>query len=129
MKYDGHMNKQCIALCNTLNELSGTETIESCCGHCIKNYMIFFKCNNVYSLSIIARAFDRRYSGTHKVYDIKLLTKDDGIPKFCYIIESQKPYDTIKEMEEDMNQLITDINYWSQDKFKKHFMEGLASYE
>lgn len=33
MTYDEFMDKECVELCDALNELEGVETFESCCGH------------------------------------------------------------------------------------------------
>ena len=62
MKYDKYMDKECIELCNELNSLKGVKTFESCCGHYKQPYIIFMTISNFYSLSLLARAFDIRYS-------------------------------------------------------------------
>lgn len=33
MKYDEHMDQECIPLCDAINLIPGLHTIESCCGH------------------------------------------------------------------------------------------------
>lgn len=41
-KYKGKMDKECIPLCDAINELPGISTIESCCGHNEKPFNIWF---------------------------------------------------------------------------------------
>lgn len=108
--YDDFMDEECVELCNALNSLSGVETKESCCGHCKDNYKIFFSCHNNSSLSIIARAFDRRYSDTHLLWIIELTTVDDGT--YLYFAHSVSPYNNKGTMMEDVSKLSQNIKHW-----------------
>lgn len=120
--YDGYMDKECIEIRNALNRLPGVETIESCCGHCKNPYRIWFESTNIYSLGVIARAFDRRYSGTNKVYYIKVETNDAGVPPmYCYMIESESAYSNESEMKEDINAILGNLNYWQDSHFYSRF--------
>lgn len=46
MIYDKKMDKECIKLCDTINEIDGIKTIGSCCGHDINDFWIAFKVEN-----------------------------------------------------------------------------------
>lgn len=117
-KYDGKMDKECIPLCNALNSLPDVETTESCCGHCKDRFMIFFKCKNPYSLSVIARVFNRRYSGTKLQWIIEVETHDNG--GYDYFVHSVEAYENNTMMEKDISQLVENIKYWSSEKYKEH---------
>lgn len=92
-------------------------------------FLIFLNIKNFYSLSIIARAFDRRYSGTHHVYQVVIETSDaessNGTwPTFKLMISSSKPYRSEEKFNEDMKQLKDNIFYWQKEDFDKHFFKG-----
>ena len=46
LKYDGLMDEECIDLCDAMNSLPGIVTINSCCGHGLNPYSIFFRVTN-----------------------------------------------------------------------------------
>lgn len=117
--YDGNMDKECIPICDALNSIPDVHTVESCCGHCKDRFIIFFTCNNSHSLAIIARVFDRRYSGTSQPWLVELQTKDSGA--YDYFIHSATKYDSEEVMVKDVNQIIENIEYWCDDKFASHF--------
>lgn len=121
-KYDGRMDEECISLCDALNSLPGVETTSSCCGHCKNNFMIFFNCNNSYSLAIIARAFNKRYSGTYLEWKIEVETLDNG--RYSYFLYSVKPYSTELEMKTDVEQLIENLEVWKVEEYKEYFNYG-----
>ena len=123
MNYDNEMDKECIELCNALNYLEGIETYESCCGHGVNFYSIFFKadCKNNYSLSIIARAFNKRYSQTSIPFIIELETSEMNYPKYHYWIHSTQIYKDNEDMLKDVQQLVANIKYWSSEIFKEYF--------
>ena len=126
-KYDGKMDKECIPLCDALNSLPDVETTESCCGHCKDRFRIFFKCKNPYSLSVIARVFNRRYSGTKLQWIIEVETHDNG--GYDYFVHSVEAYENNTMMEKDISQLVENIKYWSSEKYKEHFINGVKSEE
>ena len=117
--YDGRMDEECIPLCDALNSLPGVETTSSCCGHCKNDFMIFFNCNDSYSLAIIARAFNRRYSGTYLEWKIEVETHDNG--RYDFFMHSVKPYPNELEMKTDIGQLIENLEWWKAEKYKKYF--------
>jgi hypothetical protein len=47
------MDPQCIALCDAMNKHDGIETFESCCGHSVNRYLIFFTVKDVQNLAPI----------------------------------------------------------------------------
>lgn len=120
--YDGYMDKECVAICDALNALPGVETIESCCGHFKNSYRIWFGSVNPYSLAIIARVFDRRYSGTNLVYRVCMITRDAEVyPQYTYMIESVAPYSSQKEMEEDIAAILDNFKHWQNPCFDEYF--------
>lgn len=121
-RYDGRMDEECIPLCDALNSLPGVETTSSCCGHCKNDFMIFFNCNNSYSLAVIARAFSRRYSGTFLAWKIEVETHDNG--GYGYFMHSVKPYPTEFEMKTDVGQLIENLEVWKAEEYKEYFNYG-----
>lgn len=126
-KYDGKMDKECIPLCDALNSLPDVETTESCCGHCKDRFRIFFKCKNPYSLSVISRVFNRRYSGTKLQWIIEVETHDNG--DYNYFVHSVEAYENNTMMEKDISQLVENIKHWSSEKYKEHFINGVTSKE
>ena len=42
-RYPEDMDRECVALCDAINKIPGIHTRESCCGHGIYNFMIFFE--------------------------------------------------------------------------------------
>ena len=126
-KYDGKMDKECIPLCDALNSLPDVETTESCCGHCKDRFRIFFKCKNPYSLSVIARVFNRRYSGTKLQWIIEVETHDNG--GYDYFVHSVEAYENNTMMEKDISQLVENIKYWSSEKYKEHFINEVTNEE
>lgn len=122
MEYPSDIDKECVAICDKINSLPGTQTIESCCGHLKDPYRIWFKCDDNYSLAIIARVFDKRYSGTNYVYHIKITTcdmKQEQMYVFC--VESESPYNSNDEMNEDIKEICKNFDYWMDEKFYEYF--------
>lgn len=113
------MDKECIALCDALNELPHTETEESCCGHLKSPFRIWLRCSSFTYLAIVARAIDRRYSGTKKEWRI-VSESGDLHPRFLFMLTSVEPYQTYEEMITDTNRIIANIRYW-QENFLEYF--------
>lgn len=113
------MDKECIALCEALNELPHTETEESCCGHLRSPFRIWLRCSSFTYLAIVARAIDRRYSGTQKEWRLVSETADLR-PRFSFMLTSVEPYGTYEEMITDTNRIIANIRYW-RENFLEYF--------
>jgi len=62
MKYNGRMDKECIKLCDALNEIKGVETSESCCGHGVRPFSVWLKCDNSKQLFPLIRQISRNYA-------------------------------------------------------------------
>lgn len=58
-----NMDPECLPLVKILNRLSGIETIESCCGHGGKPFLIWLTAEQVADLLPIAWALDSCHSG------------------------------------------------------------------
>jgi len=63
MKYDGKIDKECVELCDAINEIPFLMTTESCCGHGKDTFDIWLVAKNLEGLYILARCIDRRYCG------------------------------------------------------------------
>jgi len=75
MKYDEHMDKECIELCDAINEIPFLMTTESCCGHNKSPFRIWLRTKNLEGLYILARCIDRRYCGPVKKIHRNGITK------------------------------------------------------
>ena len=120
-KYTGQMDKECIELCDTLNGLKGVKTVESCCGHLKERYAIWMRCNNFYSLAILARCIDDRYSSG--VWELTAETTDRTEKYFstvCFVLRSKETFDNEKQRSEAIDELIIIIKYWSTSLFYNH---------
>ena len=125
MKYTGVMDKECIELCDTLNTLPGVKTCDSCCGHLKDKYRIFMTISNFYSISLLARAFDHRYSsGKWIVYIDSGDMTQRKVGVAIFILESTEIFKTQEEMEKYITEAINNIKYWQDKKFKK-YLKGI----
>ena len=53
MDYYGEMDQECVVLCDAINRIPGLRTIESCCGHGMHPYRIFYKVENMEKLAVL----------------------------------------------------------------------------
>lgn len=111
------MDPLCIDLCNTLNTLQDTKTVESCSGHGKHEYWIFFKCYNLHVLTRLGRVVDKRYSDGN--WEI-VVDSCDGEPfgRFWLRTKTILPEDQLKE---SIKGLIENIDYWFNDEFDDYF--------
>ena len=121
--YDEYMDQECVGICDVINSIPNCETFESCCGHLKDCFKIFVRTSDEYALSVLARSFDKRYSGTSKLWKINLETKDAGNPKFCLYIHSDEKYTDYETMKQDTEILSNNIKYWLDERFINHFLE------
>lgn len=111
---------ECVSICNTLNRLPGLITYESCSGHGERPFYIWFRCDNIDTLSRLGRVIDRRYSDGN--WEI-ILDSCDGNPRGCFwlrtksILPNNELYDSLAGLEEN-------ILYWFQDDFDEYFKAG-----
>jgi len=63
VKYNGKMDRECLGLCDAMNALPGITTTESCCGHGLSNYHIWFRVREVQDLTPLHRAINHLYGG------------------------------------------------------------------
>lgn len=111
------MDPLCIDLCNALNTLQDTKTVESCSGHGKHEYWIFFKCYNLHVLTRLGRVVDKRYSDGN--WEI-IVDSCDGDPfgRFWLRTKTILPEDQLKE---SIKGLIENIDYWFNDEFDEYF--------
>ena len=72
MKYDGYMDKECVELCDALNDIPGIETTESCCGHGKDGFRVWFKITDFSALFIIGRITSRNYTPVLPQWDCRV---------------------------------------------------------
>lgn len=78
----GDMDPECVALCVEMNRLSGIQTTESCCGHGVAPFQIWFTASRIDDLAPIATLTDGRMGGLDD-WTIKVECHDyDGQPRF-----------------------------------------------
>ena len=122
LKYDDNMDAECVGLCDMINSLDGCETFESCCGHGVRPYSIYFFCDSHYSLAVLARSVDRRYLNSWTQWIITLeTTENSDREQYCYRLSSKSIYCSEDIMREDLNRIIKNIEYWSRPEFYRHF--------
>jgi len=63
MKYEGEMDKECLALCDALNRVPGIRTAASCCGHGKGDYHIWFVADSLEALPDVLYWFDGCHCG------------------------------------------------------------------
>lgn len=88
--------------------------------------LIFLRTNNFYSLSIITRVFDRRYSSTNQEWRLSLDTDDapeetGKYPLFSVCIEARYSLDNANYFVVDCETLIDNIKHWTQPMFDNYF--------
>ena len=112
------IDEECINLVLQLNKLDGVETTESCCGHYKERYMIFFQCDNFITLGKLYRCVDRNYSDGNWVIECCC---SDSMPTHGFLLISKNVFTNKGEMETSINELISNILYWTQPKFNNYF--------
>lgn len=121
MEYDGNMDKECVALCDTLNSLPKTKTFESCCGHLVNKFSIWFFCISIDTLSRLARSTSCNYSdGKWEI----IADSTDTSPRGVFWLRSTEVFKSTKEMEESVNNLISNIKYWFKEDFDEYFSKN-----
>lgn len=108
---------ECVSICTTLNRLPGLITYESCSGHGERPFYIWFRCDNIDTLSRLGRAVDKRYSDGN--WEI-VLDSCDGNPRGCFWLRSKSVLFN-DELLKSINRLDAEILYWFQDKFDEYF--------
>lgn len=84
MKYEGDMDKECVALCNAINALEGLRTVESCCGHDKKPFRIYFTAEHLRQLPILLYHCDPYYMG----FRWKIKFQDGGLSPVILVLQS-----------------------------------------
>lgn len=117
LKHPSDMDEQCIELYYLFNSLPDTVTFDSCCGHEIDPFMMFFKCYNIDVLTRLGKAVNKNYSDGN--WEI-LVDSVDIEPYGCFWLRTNKILKN-DELDESINELIKSIKYWFDDKFDEHF--------
>lgn len=110
----------CISLYYTLNRLPGVYTFESCSGHGVNAFNIWFFCDNIDTLSRLGRAVSPNYSDGN--WEILVDTTDTN-PKGCFWLRSVYVLGT-QALRESINRLIDNILYWFKDEFDNYFLNN-----
>lgn len=114
------LDKECEKLVKVLNEMDGIATIESCCGHLTAPYKIWFVSNSFSAVGILYRSVDRRYSDGKWRIEVDC---SDRIPTNGFLLTSVEPFVSDSDMEESVDALINNIQYWSGCDYKEYFKE------
>ena len=80
--------------------------------------MIFFQCNNFITLGKLYRCVDRNYSDGN--WRIECCCSDN-CPTHGFMLTSKNVFINKEEMETSINELISNILYWTQPKFNNYF--------
>ena len=88
------IDKECVDLCDAINEIPGLRTTESCCGHGKTQYRIWFKVDNPEWLPSLLYFCDSRHVG----FDWNcLVTTDCGMSPITFLLESESKGETAYE--------------------------------
>lgn len=120
-------DKECIDICRALNSLKGVHTYESCSGHLKERFAIYLHCTDFTSLAKLAFVFDLRYCGTKNPFTMRISAIDYPkvhTPPFSIDILSERPYRSFREMKEDMDTLIANINFRKEKRMEDFFKDG-----
>lgn len=108
---------ECNSLYYTLNRLPGVYTFESCSGHGVNVFNMWFYCNSIDTLSRLGRAVSPNYSDGN--WEIVVDTTDTR-PRGCFWLRSRN---VLKELPltESLNRLVDNVHYWFEDEFDSYF--------
>lgn len=115
--YDGNMDEECIPLCNAMNSINGIETLECCCGHGKRPFLIIYQADNIQSLFFVARCFDNRYGGGKWNHEISVSdTIKNNLPPTRFMISTTKlkgkeAYKVAEEMVRNINFTINNRSF------------------
>jgi hypothetical protein len=100
---EGWMDAECVDLCDSINSMTGLETVESCCGHNHQPYRIFFKCYELSALRFLQSCIDNRYWEYGSEWMITSHISDTGPETLYFLLESKSSkLDEIMTQVEDM---------------------------
>jgi len=51
VKYEGRMDPECVRICDAINALPGLTTIDSCCGHGLREFSVYLMADKVEHLA------------------------------------------------------------------------------
>jgi len=112
------MDIDCICLCELLNMLPETYTVESCCGHQHKSFCVWFHCGSIEVLSRLGRAVERNYSdGKWEI----IVDSSDTNPYGLFCLRSKVVFIYKTWMIFSRDSLIDNIKYWFGDEHDDHF--------
>ena len=113
------IDEQCIPLFYTLNSLPGLRTFESCCGHGKEPFSMWFRCDNINTISRLGRAVGSNYSDNN--WEIVVDTTDID-PRGCFWLRTKTVLEP-DELNDSIAKLVENIEYWFDTKFDEHFKE------
>lgn len=113
------IDEQCIPLFYALNSLPGLRTFESCCGHGKAPFSMWFRCDNIDTLSRLGRAVGKNYSDNN--WEIVVDTADIE-PRGCFWLRTKTVLES-DELNDSIAKLVENIEYWFDNKFDEHFKE------
>lgn len=111
---------ECVSLYYTLNRLPGVCTFESCSGHGVNVFNMWFYCDNIDTLSRLGRATSRNYSDGNWII---LVDSTDTNPKGCFCLRSVYCLGA-QALHESINRLTDNVLYWFKDDFDNYFLNN-----
>lgn len=109
---------ECRAVVDTLNRLPGIATDSCCCGHYKEPYSVWFFCDDFITLGRLYRCVDRNYSDGKFVIEVSC---SDTAPTHGFVLKSKNVFDNETELNESVDLLMENIQYWFQEKFDEYF--------
>lgn len=111
---------ECVGLYYTLNRLPGVYTFESCSGHGVNVFNMWFYCDNIDTLSRLGRATSSNYSDGN--WEILVDTTDTD-PKGCFCLRSTYILGP-QALRESIDRLVDNVLYWFKDEFDNYFLNN-----
>lgn len=108
------IDDDCREICCILNSLPGVMTFESCSGHGKDIFNVWFKCDNIETLSRLARAVNKNYSDGN--WEI-VADSTDTDPYGIFWLRSKE----IITDKQTLYDLCQNIVYWFDDMFDNYF--------
>ena len=108
------LDPECRSLCDALNRLPGIQTIESCCGHGERPFLIFFIADSLESLPAALYYFDVCHCGFGG-WRVVAIT-DCGMNPVKFMVEGPiGAYDQAADIAERINKYVSECETSNRD--------------
>lgn len=115
------IDPEVVRLCDAINRVPGLSTTESCCGHGVSSFEVYFQCDDTRQVWPLARSISPRYAGVPWVLEIR---DCPDIPEPCsFVFHSGSRVGVhAYEMADDIASRIDSCV--SDDRFKRFFRQN-----